>query len=198
MTATILLIRHAAHDHVGRILTGRLPHVPLSAGGRDEAAAVARHLAAEPIAVVQASPSLRAQQTASAIAAPHDLHTDVVEPMNEIDFGEWEGRTFAELESDPRWHDWNTRRATTAPPGGEAMTTAQARAWSHLLGLARGLESGMAAVVTHCDIIRAVIARALNLSLDNILRFDIPPASVSRIVLGEWGAQVVSLNERAA
>jgi broad specificity phosphatase PhoE len=52
------------------------------------------------------------------------------------------------------------------------------------------------ALVSHCDIIRGIIAHYLGLPLDNLLRFDIDPASVSRIVVGDWGARVISVNER--
>ena len=50
-------------------------------------------------------------------------------------------------------------------------------------------------MVSHCDIIRAIVATALGLSLDHIHRFEIGPASVSRLVVGSWGARVLSLNE---
>jgi hypothetical protein len=36
----------------------------------------------------------------------------------------------------------------------------------------------------------------LGLSLDNLLRFDVDPASVSRITIGNWGTRVMSINER--
>jgi probable phosphoglycerate mutase len=50
-------------------------------------------------------------------------------------------------------------------------------------------------MVTHCDIIRAVVARVLGLSLDHFGRFDIDPASCTRLAVGDWGAKVLSLNE---
>jgi broad specificity phosphatase PhoE len=50
--------------------------------------------------------------------------------------------------------------------------------------------------VTHCDIIRGVIAHYLGLSLDNILRFDVEPASISTIEINRWGGRVRSINER--
>ena len=52
------------------------------------------------------------------------------------------------------------------------------------------------AAVSHCDVIRGLIAFYLGLPLDNLLRFDIDPASVSRLVVGDWGARVTSVNER--
>jgi broad specificity phosphatase PhoE len=54
----------------------------------------------------------------------------------------------------------------------------------------------MVVAVSHCDIIRGLIAYYLGLPLDNLLRFDIDPASVSRLMVGSWGARVISVNER--
>ncbi|MGH9309760.1 MAG: histidine phosphatase family protein, partial [Vicinamibacterales bacterium] len=36
-TCTILLVRHAHTDAIGRVLTGRLPEIPLSARGHAQA-----------------------------------------------------------------------------------------------------------------------------------------------------------------
>ena len=52
-------------------------------------------------------------------------------------------------------------------------------------------------MVSHCDVIRAVIARVLGLSLDRLLAFETDPASLSRIEVGNWGARLLSLNEVA-
>jgi broad specificity phosphatase PhoE len=43
--------------------------------------------------------------------------------------------------------------------------------------------------------IRAAVAWVLGLPLDHVLRFDIDPASVTRIVLGDWGGRIMTLNE---
>ena len=52
-------------------------------------------------------------------------------------------------------------------------------------------------MVSHCDVIRAVIARVLGLSLDCLLQFDLDPASISRLALGDWGGRVISVNDTA-
>jgi probable phosphoglycerate mutase len=52
--------------------------------------------------------------------------------------------------------------------------------------------------VSHSDIIKAIIAHYLGLNLDFLHRFEIAPASVSTLVVGDWGAKVVRLNEGAA
>ena len=76
------------------------------------------------------------------------------------------------------------------------MGEAVARAVAGVEELAADHPDQVIAAVSHCDIIRGVIAHYLGLPLDNMLRFDIDPASVSRLVVGSWGARVMSVNER--
>jgi probable phosphoglycerate mutase len=195
VTATILLVRHAAHSHLGSVLSGRTPGIPLSDEGQLEAAALARRLCGCKLDAIHASPVQRAQETAQALARQSGLSVETVPMLDELDFGDWAGRGFGELDEDPRWHSWNNDRATATAPNGETMGEAQYRAWVHVDRTATALPGQTIAMITHCDIIRAVIARILGLSLDHIHRFDIAPASVSRLVVGSWGARVLSLNE---
>jgi probable phosphoglycerate mutase len=195
VTATILLIRHAAHAHLGRILSGRTPSIPLSIEGVAQADALAARLSREPLTAIHASPVQRAQETAHAIATPLRLDVQTVPALNEVDFGDWTGRAFADLEGDEAWSVWNTDRATAMAPNGETMIAAQERAWAHVEQTALAASGRTIAMVSHCDIIRALVARVLGLSLDHYGRIDIDPASVTRIVVGDWGAKIASMNE---
>lgn len=195
MTATILMIRHAAHAHLGNVLSGRTAGGGLTDEGKGQARKLAQHLALEPLAEVVTSPVPRARETADEIARAHGITPQVAEELDEVDFGRWTGRRFDELEEDPAWTVWNEHRATAGAPNGETMMQVQQRMWSYAEELARHLPNRMVAVVSHCDTIRATIAAALGLSLDNLLRFDVPPASVSRLEVGKWGARLLSLNE---
>ena len=76
------------------------------------------------------------------------------------------------------------------------MAEAVERATATLSRLAGDHAGEVIACVSHCDIIRGVIAFYLGLPLDNLLRFDVDPASVSRLAVGDWGARVMSMNER--
>jgi broad specificity phosphatase PhoE len=196
MTATILLIRHAAHVELGRVLSGRRRDVALSREGLEQAEIVADLLGTAPMAAVYSSPRERAWYTARDIAEPHGLTVQIHDALDEVDFGTWTGMSFADLEQELAWHEWNKARGSARCPGGESMTEAMRRALGALEAIAERHPGETVAAVTHCDIIRAVIAHALGLPLDNLLRFDVDPASVSRLVLGEWGARVASINER--
>lgn len=196
VTATILLIRHAAHVELGRVLTGRRRDVALSGEGLEQAEIVADLLAVEPLAAVYSSPRERAYYTARTIAEPHDLKVQVEDGLDEVDFGDWTGMGFDALEGDPGWSEWNEARASARPPHGESMADAVVRSSAALEAIAAGHSGETIACVSHADIIRGLIARYLGLPLDNMLRFDTDPASVSRLALGHWGARIMTINER--
>lgn len=194
-TATILLIRHAEHEQVGKILSGRSEGLDLTGEGANQARRLASRLSAQPPDVIQTSPLIRARQTAKAISEACSRDVQTVDALNEVDFGDWTGRAFADLEHDPAWRFWNERRSVARAPDGESMAEARDRALGHFRGAAARHAGRLVAMVTHCDIIRALVASILGLSLDRILRFDIDTASVSRMASGPWGSRVVSVNE---
>ena len=196
MTATILLIRHAAHVELGRTLSGRRRDVALSQEGLEQAEIIADLLGVEPISAVYSSPRERAYYTARTIAEQHELKVQIAEGIDEVDFGEWTGLPFDALEGDPLWDQWNTARSIARPPCGESMEEACKRAVAQVQDIAGQHADQLIVMVSHCDIIRGLIAYYLGLPLDNLLRFDIDPASLSRLVVGSWGARVMSMNER--
>jgi len=198
VTTTVFLLRHAAHDRLGRVLCGRMPGVSLGEAGRAQAARLADRLARETVGAVYSSPLERARETAEPIAARLGLPVEVAPEIDEVAFGAWSGLTFAELERDPRWASWNAARAVTRPPGGETMLEAQARAVGFVERLRETHRDGAAALVSHADLLKAVLAYFLGLSLDLIGRFEIGPASLSTLVVGDWGAKVLSVNEAPA
>lgn len=195
MAATVLLLRHAPHGDLGVTLSGRAAGRSLSDEGAMQAAALGARLAGAAIASVQASPLARAMETARAVAQACGVPVEPVAALDEIDFGAWTGRSFADLDRDPAWQAWNRARGSASPPGGESMVAAQARIVSHLQATARDHAGETVAMVTHCDMIRGAVAWVLGLTLDHLLRFDIDPGSITGIVVGDWGGRVLSLNE---
>ena len=197
MATTILLIRHAAHDRVHDTLVGRTPGVCLGEAGRAQAARLAERLAGSGLAAVYASPLRRARETAAPIAARLGLSALPAPDMAEIDFGEWTGRRFDALDADPLWRLWNRARGAARPPGGESMAEAQGRALGWIAAARERHADAAVAVVSHCDVIRAVLLQALGLPLDAIHRIEVSPASISRLAAWAGGARVLSLNEPA-
>jgi ribonuclease H / adenosylcobalamin/alpha-ribazole phosphatase len=196
VTTIVLLIRHAAHVELGRVLTGRRHDVALSRDGLQQAEIVADLVSAAPLAAIYSSPRERAWYTAREIADRQEREVEIEDRLDEIDFGAWTGQSFDSLENDPAWRQWNEARASARPPEGESMAEAAARAAAAVEDMAATHPGLTVAAVSHCDIIRGIVARYLGLPLDNMLRFDVDPASVTRLAVGDWGGRVMSVNER--
>jgi probable phosphoglycerate mutase len=195
MATTVFLLRHAAHGLVDHVLCGRMAGVRLGPQGHAQARQLAERMAREDIAALHTSPSERCRETAAHLAQRLGLEAEVGEALDEIDFGTWTGRSFAELAGDPLWHEWNTQRDAARAPGGESMRETQARALSHIEALCRRHLGRGVAVVSHGDVIKSVIAQVLGLPLQAYARFDIAPASVSAILAWEGGGKLIGLNE---
>jgi broad specificity phosphatase PhoE len=193
LSARILLTRHASHDEVGRVLSGR-SDIALNARGRAEAVRLSTYLAGDAVTAIYSSPRRRAVQTAQQIAA--GLEAQIEQGLDEIDFGEWTGRTFAELDGQPDWRHWNTARGRARVPAGENMAEVTSRAVDAVERIAAG--GGTIACVSHCDVIRALVAHYLGLDVDRLLSFDVDPASVSIIAFGAGPGRVVAVNRVAA
>jgi broad specificity phosphatase PhoE len=193
----MFLLRHAAHDNVGGFLAGRLPGVHLGKEGRAQAERLGRRMSGEQIAAIHASPRERTQETAAAVAAACAIQRVCVDQeLDEVDFGsDWAGKDFAALEEDPRWRQWNGIRSLTRTPGGERMLDVQSRAMSLIERLTLQHAGASLALVSHSEVIKAIVSYVLGLPLDAWDRFELAPASISKIVSGDWGAKLVCLNE---
>ena len=198
MTATFFLVRHAVHGMIEKVLVGRSPQVHLSAEGRQQAEQLARQLAARGLSAIYASPRERAQETAQAIGSAANLSIDTADALDEIDLGAWTGLHFDEVSRDPTWETWNRARASACPPNGESMHSAQRRIVGFVDRVRVAYPNGRIAAVSHGDVIRAALLHYLDVSLDYFDRIEISPAGVSTIVLGDWGAKIIAMNERMA
>ncbi len=194
MSVLVGLVRHGAHNDLGTWLSGRTRDIALNAAGRNETVALTQRLARRGVTAIATSPRRRTVETAAILGQGLGVTPVTAGALDEIDFGAWSGARFSDLDGDPAWRHWNAVRGTAPTPGGETMAAAVARAMAHLEGLVRQ-GGGPVLCVSHCDVIRGVIAHALGLSLDNILRFEIAPASVSWVqVHGQGLAHVLTIN----
>ena len=110
-----------------------------------------------------ASPLTRAQQTARLIGAPADLQTEPL--LREMSFGEWEGRTIAELLSQggADFQALADKGLDMQPPGGESPRMVIERL--KLLCRRVAEERVDTIAVCHKGIIRALLALATGWSM---------------------------------
>jgi broad specificity phosphatase PhoE len=193
----LLLIRHGSTDMLGSVLCGRMPGVGLSAAGQQEARALADSLRRrESLHAVVSSPLQRARETAEIIAAPQQVKVTVDDRLQEVEFGEWTGKTFAELSDHQSWRAYNQSRMLHHAPGGESFFQVQARAMEFLNHVFDRGDGMVVAAVTHSDFVRALLTACLGMPLDYLLRLTVDPASVTELLCFADGIQVQCVNWR--
>lgn len=182
---TIVLVRHGVTAHTAaKRFSGGLggDNPPLSEEGRAQVRAAAEWLSpiAERIDAVIASPVRRTRESAQIVAEL--LGYEVVEEPGfaEMEFGDWDGLTFAEVaERDQAGLDAWLGSLDVPPPGGESFRAVQERV---LGGLARVREQHAGrtvVVVSHVTPIKTLVAHAMDAPLEAVFRMELSPASVS-------------------
>jgi broad specificity phosphatase PhoE len=198
VSATFFLVRHGAHALLGKVLVGCKVDVCLDERGVEQAQALAERFAGERLVAVQSSPRKRAVQTARPIADRARLQIGIESAVDEIDCGEWSGRSFDDLRADPVWQQWNSVRSSTRPPGGESMREVQQRVVGHLERAHAHKPEARTLIVSHGDAIRAAVLHYMGLPIDAYADFEIDPGTVTTVVVAESGGKVVALNEAVA
>lgn len=194
---TFYLVRHGDNDLVGKALAGRSEGLSLNREGQRQAARLASRLAEDSIKIIYSSPLDRAVQTAVPLAQRMGLDIQISEALNEVDFGDWTGMTFAQLGELRRWHAWNSFRSGVRVPSGEMMIQVQSRMIAELNRLRREYPDKTLALFSHADPIRSTLAFYLGVPLDMFQRIVIDPASYSILTLDDDGARILGMNLQA-
>ncbi len=196
---TVVLLRHGRTTaNAGGVLAGWTPGVQLDETGRQQVMAVAERLAKVPLAAVVSSPLERCRETAAAVAAGRDLAVRTDDRLGEARYGDWTGRTIKELAEEPLWKVVQQHPSAAVFPGpeGEGLAQTQARAvaavreWNATLG-----PDAVWLACSHGDVIKAILADALGLHLDQFQRIVVDPASISVVTYTETRPFVVRVND---
>lgn len=200
--ATVILVRHGRTTaNTQGILAGRMAGVKLDAVGREQARRTAERLAVVPLVGLVSSPLERCRQTSRALLERQDpavaLRLDPA--LTECGYGQWQGRSLAELAREPLWSVVQGQPSAVTFPGGESLAAMQARAVDAVRrhDAAFEAEHGPGAVwaaVSHGDVIKSVLADALGMHLDLFQRLQVGPASVSIVRYGRTRPDVVATN----
>ncbi len=195
----ILLIRHAVTTLTGSVLYGRMPGVHISAEGHRQAEALATAIRERFVVdAIISSPLERALETAQYLADALNVEIVTDRDLIELDYGEWMGKTFSEIRDSADWQHYNRLRSTSRPPGGELLMQVQSRAWNALQRMFANFadqEDRTTVVVSHGDVIRALLVLLLGMPLDHIHRFDVAPASLCEILFDGGHARVIRINQ---
>ncbi|MEH1011692.1 bifunctional RNase H/acid phosphatase [Micromonospora sp. CPCC 206060] len=202
-TATrLILVRHGATELTAQRRYSGRGDVPLAERGATQARAAAARVAAlaPTVAAVVSSPLSRCTATAELIAgALGDPPVRTDDDLIECDFGDWEGRTFADVRAEfPGELDAWLASPTVAPPGGESFVEVTARVRRARQALLSGYPGETVVVVSHVSPLKILLRDALAAGDAFLHRLYLDPAGIS--VLDTWpdgGVAVRTVNDTA-
>ncbi len=196
---TIWLIRHgetAFGDGEPRYC-GR-SDVPLTPRGLAQAEAIAAALAARPLTAIYVTGLLRTAQTAAPLARRIGVTPTVCAALREIDYGGWEGCSYAEIDAQWPAHyaEWKAAPDRVAPPDGETFAQLAARIEPAFHALAQRHAGDEIAIIAHKSVNRTLLCCLLGLPVSQYLRICQEPGAINRILLEPHRIVVAGVNDR--
>ena len=193
----LILIRHGETEwnKLGRF-QGQCD-IPLNARGMDQARETALALASEQNVALYSSPLYRTMQVADEIARVTEMPVAPVPGLMELDLGDLEGVTGAEMRAG--WPEvatsWREDPGATTMPNGESLAQLQNRAWQAVLHLEQAhSEDDVVVAVSHNFAIRTIVGKLLGMPLSNFHRMVLNLASICTIESDTRGRRLVSYN----
>ncbi|MEO8545667.1 MAG: histidine phosphatase family protein [Burkholderiaceae bacterium] len=199
LTTRIVAVRHGETDWNASARIQGQRDIPLNTKGRWQAERAAQSLlaAGEPLAAVYSSDLARAHATAHAIAVAHGMEVISDVRLRERGFGEYEGRTFNELEQ--RWPldtaRWRARDATWAPPGGESLQLLGERVLAVTNALAQRHVGEQIVLVAHGGVLDMLYRIATRQGVDAQRSWALGNASINRLLWTPQGLSMVGWSD---
>jgi 2,3-bisphosphoglycerate-dependent phosphoglycerate mutase len=189
----ILAIRHGETNwNVDTRIQGQLD-IPLNETGREQAARMAQALAGEPVAAVYASDLSRAWDTAHYLGRAVGAPVSPEPALRERAFGEFEGRTFAEIEAvqPDQARLWRKRDPHFTPRGGESLSALRDRVVAAAEGLAARHKGELIALVGHGGVLDVLYRAATRLDIQAPRTWALTNTAINRLLWSPGGFSLV-------
>jgi len=193
----IVLIRHAhSTANAAGVLSGQMPNVYLSKSGQEQAERLAERLGKLTISQVQVSPMVRCTETLAPWLAKYGKNVTVLTEPNliEVDYGKWSGKKLSTLSRAKLWRKVQGQPSAVTFPEGESLAQMQVRAMKTVHDFfASDLE--LTIMVSHGDVIKAIVASSMGMHLDDFQRIVIDPASITILESNGGAIRLTRLND---
>ncbi|MCX7256497.1 MAG: histidine phosphatase family protein [Polaromonas sp.] len=189
----IIAIRHGETTwNVDARIQGSLD-IPLNATGQAQALRLAQALAGEPIRAIYASDLTRAWETAQHLGRAQQLDVIPEKGLRERRFGEFEGKTFREIEAHlpEQALRWRQREPDFAPPGGESLVQLKQRVEEAAARLAARHPGELIALVGHGGVMDVLYRAATRVHIQAPRTWALGNAAINRLLWTPQGFTLV-------
>ena len=193
----VVLVRHAhSQANAAGILSGRRPNIALSEKGRTQAQELAIRLGELKVKELRVSPLQRCIETIDPwVSTKSRIRRIEDHGITEVDYGKWSGRTLRSLSREKLWKIVQENPSRVFFPDGEGMANMQARAIESMHLALASTGTGAVVMVSHGDVIKALVAANLGMRLDDFQRIIIDPASVTVFDFSSKTPRLILLND---
>ena len=178
----IYLIRHGQTDwNLEGKIQGR-HDVSLNETGSKQAELLAMGMDKRPVVQIFSSRQKRALETVQAVGRRQHVAVTVIDGLEEVEFGEWEGKTWDEIsrEYPEEFKVWCTEPAEIVPPGGESRPQIYRRIGNALKEILRR-SRGDIAIVSHGAALAYMVSIMLEKELGDHDEIIVKNASISTV-----------------
>ncbi|HPC37739.1 MAG TPA: alpha-ribazole phosphatase [Exilispira sp.] len=170
--------------------------VPLNENGISQANILAKYFENKDIDMIYSSNLMRAKETANIIAKKLNKNVQIVEDLQEINFGVWEGYYWEDIKIEYKdfLKRWENDLENIPVPEGESYGQVQKRVYKAFNQIiSKHDRSSNIIIVSHGVSIKVLIAKILDIPIRNLRKFSMDNASISIVEYNEE-LKVISIN----
>jgi broad specificity phosphatase PhoE len=192
--ALVILVRHGQTDeNISGRISGQGP-TPLNARGQEQAQLAAEVLTGLGVTHIFSSPLIRARQTAAIVAERLQKPIEDIADLREVGYGDWEGKMFGEMRSDPIAHQVFHDPGSVVFPHGESLRDVQQRGVQVIESVRCTHPQGVLVLVSHGDVIRTALAHYLGMPFNEYRRLNLDNGAISVLELFDNWIRVKAMN----
>lgn len=182
----VYVVRHCETEgNTKKVFQGHCD-LPITKLGEAQLKALSKRFEGIYLDKIYTSPLLRARRTAEAVKGEKDIEIIPYDGLIELNGGVIEGRTYEEIYSTISGFKemWLNNTQDFAPEKGETMKEGYDRIWNAVLDIAKKNEGKTVAVATHGGMVRCLLTRLLEGTIENML--NVPWAGNTSVSLVEF------------
>ncbi|MBO6620337.1 MAG: histidine phosphatase family protein [Balneola sp.] len=193
----LYIIRHGETKfNKSHLMQGRGINASLNDTGRKQADAISIYFKDKPVSKIVTSNLKRAKESAEPLCRLFNLKPEAYTELDEMDFGNLEGKSFDEVKSDlVHLHEcWSSGKLETAPENGETPIQVYKRANLKVEEILKTSDEECIVFILHGRLIRILLSEWLGLGLKNMHQIEHQNGAINKLTWSENGFEAVELN----
>jgi len=197
MSTTLILIRHGETPHNRDKRYQGHRDTSLTRAGKRQTREIALRLRDKPLDAIYSSDLKRTRYMAEVINSYHSLKINILPELREIDFGDWEGKTYNEIQREWKGllNAWERKPSQIKIPRGESIKDLAERIRSTIKKIVSNHPDQRVAIITHGGPIRIILMDALGLGLNDWWKTITSNGGISIIEYQSKKAKVLLQND---